>query len=52
MNKTYYEFICGECSHEFKTLDTLKAYIECPYCGSLNTYAKGNQRVETNEHTH
>lgn len=40
MAKRMYDFICGECSHEFEKLTEDKNKIECPNCGSMNTHVK------------
>jgi len=40
--KRMYDFICGECSHEFEKLTANKDNVECPNCGSLDTHVKLN----------
>ena len=38
--KRMYDFICGECSHEFEKLTADKDKVECPNCGSMDTHVK------------
>lgn len=38
--KRIYDFICGECSHEFEKLTANRDKVECPNCGSMDTHVK------------
>ena len=42
MAKKLYDFLCGECSHEFEKLVESTNKVECPNCGSTNTHVKFN----------
>lgn len=42
MAKKYYDFICGDCSHEFEKLVESTVKVECPNCGSTDTHVKLN----------
>lgn len=38
--KKLYDFVCGECSHEFEKLTANRDTVECPNCGSMNTVVR------------
>jgi len=38
--KRMYDFVCGDCSHEFEKLTANKNNVECPNCGSMDTHVK------------
>lgn len=35
--KKLYDFVCGDCSHEFERLVESTSKVECTNCGSTNT---------------